>query len=169
MHYEFLIDKSKINETKKIIDITHPEPNYKKLASLYWVGENNQQQIHQLAFSIDDINQKRFLSFDGYSFCLKLDKYDQDHIKYPSDGSTYAMKNGIYHYFNNLNPELVNLNYSINKNNYSTIMNNVSIFDEHYRYGAMINLRVSFEGDIEDNNLDGKVIILVSMDFPNGS
>lgn len=24
MHYEFLIDKGKINETKKIIDITHP-------------------------------------------------------------------------------------------------------------------------------------------------
>ena len=162
---KIIINKHDLHNTRSLMDVVHPDVGY--LASIYWVGKSPSgvfQDVYQPAIYCPEGINDRYLSYDGKaSYILAGDKNDYDFLRYPFDASIYKMTPDGLHYFKIENPLAPNFQYALNSNNTSIIMNNISIYNENYSSGCMVNLRASFEGRTVDNNIDGNVVLIITI------
>jgi hypothetical protein len=166
-----IINKSQIDNVGLIDEIHHREMGH--IADLVWVGRLNNSNLRQLAIIPKSKDEELTLSYEG--FCVYKEKsysngvvfLRKDEMTMPFDGSIITMAPDTFHYFNSRGVLDPNLNYSLDVNNTSIILNNISIYNKKHTKGSMINLRASFDGAIDDENIDGNVHILyVSDDIP---
>lgn len=170
-NHRIVISKHDIDKVGLLHQIEHSEMGH--IADLIWVGRYNNSNLRQLALIPKHQEHVLSLSYDG--FCVYKEKSYSDGVVFlrkdailmPYDGSIFIMNPDSFHYFNQRSPLNPNLNYSLDVNNTSIVLNNISIYNEDYTKGSMINLRASFDGRLNSDKFDGNVhILFVTDDIP---
>lgn len=156
-HFKVRIDKDNIDDTFAIRELEHPVLGY--IATLGWVGEST---IRQLAIWSDRAREDEwYMSYEGYANFPRLLAI---HTVIPCSGEVLKMKNNTRYFFNSYDPSIADPYYSLDSSNTSLIINNLSLFNRSHTEGLMINLRASFDGLIDDDEIGGGVNILCSID-----
>lgn len=167
-HYRIPIKGESIDFTRSLLEITHPIIG--NVAILSWVGKDSENNIvRQPAiwlFPFYEEDKNFHLSYEGFSVYIPegLHGLGKDNIAMPKDGSIFKMQKGQAHYFNNEDCLTPNCDYRLDKNNTSIVLNNISIYDENYAKGCMINLRASFDGVLRNEQVEGNITILCTID-----
>jgi len=165
-HFIERINRADLHNTRSLINITHPTLGY--MASLYWVGKApaSFRDVYQPAIYCPAGVFNRYLAYDGKANFIKTGiGNDYEFLRYPHNEVLFTMSPDTLHYFTTSDPLSPNYTYALKANNMSIIMDNISIYNEHYTCGCMLNLRASFEGKMVDDDISGNVIILCTVDY----
>ena len=159
-HFKKRINKEDIDNTSELVRMAHPTLGY--IATLGWVGI-----VRQPAIWFDGTQETYddyYISYEGYANYMDGTTVDQKHLAVPRNGEVLKMKDNTRYFFNSHDSVTPNKSYSLDKNNTSIVMNNVSIYNKAHDTGIMINLRASFDGLLDDENIGGNVNILCAID-----
>ena len=173
-HHQFIINKNDIDVDQTLFDIIHP--THGQMATLGWIGidSRNYEKIRQpviWSYPINEVSSAPHLSYEGYAnympkyFSSSFKHIATEHIVMPNDGTVFRMESNRRYFFNSYDAIVADSKYSLDSNNVSIIMNNISIYNQTYSIGCMINLRASFDGLLQDSFIDGNVIILCNVDY----
>lgn len=159
---KFVIQESMVYETFMLAPLYLSTGEY--IASLCWVGDSQEGTgtINQPCI-ITHEDDTKYLSYDGRINYAG----GSDSVIIPNVGATYPITQRKEYYFNRDNPLIPDKKYSLLSNNASIRLNNISIFNQDYSKGVMLDLRASMEGVFSTNPKEGWIVILAAVDEIN--
>ncbi|WP_299079125.1 hypothetical protein [uncultured Paraglaciecola sp.] len=161
-HKKIVVTQDSVHENRRLFDVYYSDDNY--AASFLWIGSGIEDgsKIMQPAIATNNPETK-YLAYDGQ--VNHIDGSSQ--ILMPSNGNPYPIEQNQAYFFRGSNPETPVQSYGLQFNNMSIRLNNISIFNENFSKGVMLDFRASMEGVFSDETKSGYIVVLASVDTIN--